>query len=229
MTEGTRVAASGGDANGRRSGKQTYPEDRFDRVERTHRVGAHRVTARPRYGWQFVIAGLIGFAILTGIGIGLFSLFDSQGRLPASVTGEATPKASKSTTPPKIDPKATIAILNGTSTQNLAAGVDQTIAKEKWGSIVFAGSAASTDVKISAVFYRDDKDQPAAAGLAAKLGGLSTYKTEDYADYQATLIVLLGSDYAGPGIDAAKKITASGEQSGPASGTGTPTADPNSP
>lgn len=221
------MAAGGRDAGGRRGGNQAYPADRFDRVERTRRVGAHRVTARPRYGWQFVIAGLIGFAILTGIGIGLFSLFDAQGKLPASVTGAATPTTSKSKTPPTVDPKATVAILNGTATQNLAAGVDQTIAKEKWGSTVFAGSAASTDVKISAVFYRNDKDQPAAAGLAAKLGGLSTYKTEDYADYQATLIVLLGSDYAGPGIDIAKTITENGEQGGPGAGSTTPTTAQN--
>ena len=211
------MAQGTGDANGRRAGRQTYPEDRFDRVERTRRVGAHRVNARPRYFWQYLIAGILGFALLTGAGILLLPLLDGAGKLPNSApagtpgaTGSATPKVT-----PELDPAATIAILNGTEIQNLAAAVDQTIGKEQWGTIVFSGSAAESNVEISAVFYRDDADLPAAEGLAAKLGGISTYKTADYADYQARLIVLLGADYQGPGIDLAAQLTADSATDGP--------------
>ena len=216
------MAQGTGDANERRAGRQSYPEDRFDRVERTRRVGAHRVNARPRYFWQFIIAGLLGFALLTGAGILLLPLLDGAGKLPNSQT-TATPGATGSATPKataELDPTATIAILNGTEIQNLAAAVDETIGQEQWGTIVFSGSAAESNVEISAVFYMDDADLPAAEGLAAKLGGISTYKTEDYTDYQARLVVLLGADYQGPGIDRAEQLTQEANGGGSAGGSG---------
>lgn len=222
------MAQGTGDVNERRAGRQAYPEDRFDRVERTRRVGAHRVNARPRYFWQFIIAGLLGFALLTGAGILLLPLLDSAGKLPNS-SPMATPGATGTATPQvtaELDPTATIAILNGTEIQNLAAAVDQTIANEQWGTIVFSGSAAESNVAISAVFYLDDADLPAAEGLAAKLGGISTYKTADYADYQARLVVLLGTDYQGPGIDLAEELTAQSGGGAPTGGEQPPAEEP---
>lgn len=195
--------------------RQRYPEDRFDRAERTGRVGAHRVTARPRYVWQFLIAGLLGFALLTTVGILLVQNIGASGKLPSL---DRTPAAVAPEKPvAKLDPEATVAVLNGSETANLAASLDKIITDEQWGQILFSGSAASKDVQISAVFYSDEADAEAAAGLAAKLGGLSTYTTQDYAEYGAKLVVLLGSDYAGPGLEEAAAMTAERGVEAPAS------------
>lgn len=198
--------------------RQSYPEDRFDRVERSGRVGAHRVTARPRYVWHFLIAGLLGFALLTTIGVLAVHNIGATGKLPRL---DNEPKVTApSQQEPKLDPEATVAVLNGSETPNLAAALDKLITDEQWGQILFSGSAASQDVKISAVFYSDEADAEAAAGLAAKLGGLSTYTTQEYADYGAQLIVLLGSDYGGPGLEEAAALPASGDTSGVATPEG---------
>ena len=75
------------------------------------------------------------------------------------------------------------------------------ITQNGWGQILFSAPAASSDVKISAVFYSTPEDEAAALGLAKELGGVSTFQSSDYDEYGARLIVLLGVDYAGPGSD----------------------------
>lgn len=200
-----RVAQSNDTAEtARRESRQDYPEDRFDRVERSGRVGAHRIIAKPRHVWQYLIAGLLGFALLTTAGI-LFvqstggSSFSSAGAdQQKQPTAQQTPKGA-------LDPEATVAVLNGTTVPNLASVVDQTITSENWGKILFSGNAADSAVEISAVFYIDPADEAAAEGLAEKLGGVSTYQTENYQEYGVRLVVLLGADYAGPGLDEAKQ------------------------
>ncbi|KTR85519.1 LytR C-terminal domain-containing protein, partial [Leucobacter chromiiresistens] len=151
--------------------RQSYPEDRFDRLQQSGRVGAHRVTARPRYIWQYLIAGLLGFAVLTTIGIIAVQSGEGSGKLPLTSSGTPSGTAQPSVEA-KLDPEATIAILNGTPTENLAAALDQIVTNEEWGKIQFSGSAATTDVAISAVFYSNPDDEAAAAGLAEKLGGV---------------------------------------------------------
>lgn len=186
--------------------RQTYPEDRFDRIAGSGRIGAHRLTPKPRHTWQYVIAGLLGFALLTTLGIFAVHRIGDSGRLPLP-TESSSPTADKQVEA-KLDPKATVAVLNGTQTPMLAEALDRIVSDEQWGQIVFSGDAASSDVKISAVFYSNPDDAAAAAGLASKLGGLSTYTTEDYQEYEARLVVLLGEDYAGPGIDEAQQLAA---------------------
>lgn len=209
------------------SARQSYPEDRFDHVRHTGRVGAHRVTARPRYFWQYLIAGLLGFALLTTVGILAVQGIGGTGKLPLAPSSTKSGSASPTATA-KLDPEATIAILNGTPTENLAAALDKIITDEQWGKIEFSGSAATTDVKISAVFYSDPDDASAAAGLAEKLGGVSTYTSTDYESYGVRLVVLLGADYKGPGLDEAAKISegnadnaSNAEADGAADGTAT--------
>lgn len=204
-----------------RGARQDYPEDRFDRVPRSGRVGAHRFTAQPRYVSQYLIAALLGFALLTTAGIGFVIAIDKAGQLPGD-----RPKGTSSTaqTPDAVlDPEATVAVLNGTETTNLAAALDQIITQEQWGTILFSGSASASDVQISAVFYSDEADASAAAGLAAKLGGLSTYQADEYQEYGSQLVVLLGADYAGPGIEEAKNLDGAGSEE-PAEGE--PQIDP---
>ncbi|WP_244303000.1 LytR C-terminal domain-containing protein [Leucobacter coleopterorum] len=209
------MAQTPADPQANRRTRTGHPEDRFDRVERSGRVGAHRVAARPRYFWQYLIAALLGFALLTTAGIFALQSIGNVEALPllgnkGGATGTQKPATAK------VDPEATVAILNGTPTENLAGALEKIIPENNWGKVVYAFSADKSDVKISAVFYRDAADQAAAAGLAAKLGGISTYFTEDYGNYGARLIVLIGEDYAGPGLEEAKKITA--EEGSPISG-----------
>ena len=187
-------------------GSKGQVTDRFDRVPHNGRVGAHRVTVRPRYIWQYLIGALLGFALLTTIGIVAVQSIGGSGDLPivGSPESTATPEAKVAA---ELDPDATVAILNGSSTKNLAAALDSIVAEEEWGKILFSGSAETSDVKISAVFYMDPADEAAAKGLAAKLGGISTDATQDYASYKARLVVLLGADYAGPGIEEAQTLT----------------------
>lgn len=202
--------ASHGEHDGNESSRRApgeLPGDRFDRIERTGRIGAHRVQARPRYFWQFLIAGIAGFVVLTGVGIFWVQSLDGGSSLGERLSGEQTAEPTKAPDP-EIDPEAEVAVLNGTETLNLASAVDSIITEEQWGTIIFSGDAATHDVRTSAVFYRDDADLPAAEGLAAKLGGMTPYKTSDYADYGAKLIVLLGSDYQGPGKEKAAELTA---------------------
>lgn len=174
-----------------------HPEDRFDRVERSGRVGAHRVTPKPRYFWQFFIAALLGFALLTTVGVLWVRSLGGISELPIA----PKPTATEEAVAPALDPEATVAVLNGTQIEDLGANVDQTVTAEEWGVILFSGNAATPDVTESAVMYRDPADEAAALGLAEKLGGLPTYQTDEYGEYDARLIVVLGSDYAGPGLD----------------------------
>lgn len=185
-------------ARSRGSASSEYPADRFDSVESTSRVGAHRVTAQPRVTWHFVLGGLIGAAILTTIGIVGVTIAGSAGTLPIQSPGSSAPGTPK--VKPAINAEATVAVLDGTTAEGtLAQAVATTVTAEKWGTIILAVPAATADVEISAVFYSDPENNAAALGLAEKLGGVSTYLNTDYADNNADLVVLLGSDYGGPG------------------------------
>ncbi|WP_449277118.1 LytR C-terminal domain-containing protein [Leucobacter sp. GX24907] len=215
--------ASHGENTGSEPSRQApggLPADRYDEIKRTGRIGAHRVQARPRYFWQFLIAGIAAFVVLTAAGIfwvqGLDGSNPFSDRLGTEETAEPTQAPE-----PEIDPEAEVAVLNGTETLNLASAVDSIITEEQWGTIIFSGDAASHDVTTSAVFYREEDDLAAAQGLAAKLGGMTPYKTDDYADYGARLIVLLGDDYQGPGLDEAAELTAQTETPNADGGSGT--------
>lgn len=176
-------------------------QDRFERRSPGSRVGAHRFVARPRRAWYYVLAAAVGAAILTGAGIlavqgigaGVTDLF--EGEKPEEVVKQVQAQ---------IDPEATVAVLNGTETVNLEAEVAQAITKNEWGQIGFAEVAAARDVQISAVFYTSVTDEAAALGLAQELGGVSIYQSYDYTKYGVQLVVLLGADYAGPGLEEAQ-------------------------
>lgn len=186
------------DQNAARS--QDYPHDRFDEQPRTGRVGAHRVNAQPRFAWRYVVGGIVAAALLTTAGVVGVNLANSAGKLPELGEPAQTPASPK--TVPQLDPEASVVLLDGTSADgDLALRLDAIISEQSWGVIAYSGPAASDDVEISAVFYENQADEAAALGLAGKLGGLSAYLTSDYSAYGARLVVLLGSDYAGPGKD----------------------------
>lgn len=172
------------------------PEDRFDGLERSGRVGSHRLVARPRRFWVYFLAFLVGVAVLTGAGILLLQTIGTD--IPVLREGGGGGEHLVEQVKPEINPEATVAVLNGTQTPGLEAGVAQVIADNGWGQIGFSQVAASNEVQISAVFYVDPADEAAALGLAKELGGVSIYQSEDYAEYGVQLVVLLGADYAGP-------------------------------
>lgn len=185
--------------------------DRFDRVPRSGRVGAHRLVPRARHAWRYIVAGVLAFALLTTGGILWLQTSGSNtgSSIADQIRGEE-PEPEEPEVTPEIDPEATVAIINGTEIPNLAAALDGIITKNEWGQILFISDADRSDVEISAVFYTEPEDEVAAAGLAAELGGISTYENEEYASLGSQLVVLLGSDYAGPGHDEAEKLTAEG-------------------
>lgn len=175
-----------------------YPEDRFDRIERGGRVGAHRVTPKPRHFWQFFVAGLLGFALLTTLGVLWVQRVGSIPELPITQQ-EEQPKPPE--VQPELDPEATVVVLDGSgSAQDLASAVDLAITTEGWGVMLFSGPASP--LTESYVLYRSPDDEAAAAGLAEKLGGLPIMETEEFAEYEARLIVVIGADYTGPGFTA---------------------------
>lgn len=182
-----------------RVARDSLPEDRFDRLPKQGRVGAHRIVARPRRFWIYAISAIVGIALLTTAGI---IAVQSTGSGIGNWIGDSgqTPVAPDETTP-KLDPEAAVVVLNGTTTSGFAGIVDQLITENGWGTILFSGDAASDAVTISAVFYSSVADEAAALGLARELGGVSVYQSYDYSAYGAKLIVLLGADYAGPGSE----------------------------
>jgi len=181
-----------------------FAPDRFDQPRRSNRVGAHRITGRVRRTWRYVAVGAIATVLLIAAGIFWANSIGGGGASDTSSQGQ-TEEQGQAT--PQLDPTATIAVLNGTLTPNLAAGVDQVITANSWGVIALSDDAAQRDVSISAVFYASPEDEAAAAGLAAELGGVSTYQSDSYSEYGVRLVVLLGADYAGPGQDEAAAIT----------------------
>ena len=197
----TRVTKEHEAAHGsrsRRSDSVSYPEDRFDNLPAGGRIGAHRVTAQPRVTWHFVLGGLIGAALLTTVGIVGVTIAGSSDSLP--LPSSQGPSAGTDKVKPELNPEATVAVLDGTAAEGATAqSVAAAITDEKWGSIVLAGPAADPETKISAVFYAEPSNEAAARGLAEKLGGVSTYMNTDYASSESDLVVLIGSDYAGPG------------------------------
>lgn len=173
-------------------------KDRFDSPPRGRRVGAHRLVMRPRRFWQYLVAALVGVAVLTAAGI--FAV-QNIGSSVTEIFDGGSPAAPVEQVQAEVDPEATVAVLNGTTEEGLQDAVAEAIAEGEWGTIGFTDIAATDDVAISAVFFATEADEPAALGLAKQLGGVSTYQSDDYAKYGVQLVVLLGADYAGPGVE----------------------------
>lgn len=200
-------------AKAARSPRTRPPIDRFESPPKVRRVGAHRLVIRPRRIWQYLLAGLVGVALLTGLGI---IAVQSIGSGVNEIIEGGRNIGVIQRVEPVIDPEASVAVLNGTETDGLQLEVAEAITEGEWGTIAFADVASATDVEISAVFYGAKDDEAAALGLAKELGGVSTYQSDDYEQYGVQLVVLLGADYAGPKVEGA---TGSGDTEGSADGS----------
>lgn len=180
--------------------RTTLSPDRFDELEKSGRVGAHRVVGKPRRFWIYLVSALLGVAVLTAVGVVVIQM---TGASLSSLQSDEKPAETEKpqTVQAVLDPTAPVVVLNGTTMDGFSSIVDGIITENAWGQILFSGPAASSDVQISAVFYSAEEDQPAALALAKELGGVSVFQSSDYDEYGARLVVLLGSDYAGPGSD----------------------------
>lgn len=173
-----------------------YPRDRFDDMNRVRRVGVHRVTPRPKHFWAYLLTGLLGFAILTTLGILWVQSVGSITENPLaqrSETVEAPPVQAM------LDPEATVMVLDSTPEQELGIGIDEAISSEGWGDVIFTGPASAEEIVESYVAYAAPNDEASALGLAEKLGGLPVKRSEEFRSLDARLVVVVGANYQGPG------------------------------
>ena len=212
MAETHETDAAPGDA---RTSHVTPPKDRFDGLARSGRVGAHRIVGRPRRFWIYTVAALLGFALLTGLGIAMIHVTGAN--LDSLTSEEPAPTKAPPKVAPELDPEAGVAVINGTSSPGFGAVVDGLITENGWGKILFSTEGETSDVQNSAIFYANREDEAAALGLAEELGGIAVFQNDGYfQQFGAKLTVLLGADYSGPGSDqlvpeAEAETTAEGE------------------
>jgi hypothetical protein len=179
--------------------KNELPEDRFDRLPKRPRVGAHRVVGRPRRFWIYVVTALLGVAVLTTGGILAVQFIGAD--VSSFVREDEVREPVAPVVQPELDPTAEVVVLNGTRMPGFGSIIDGIITENSWGQILFSTNAAANDIEISAVFYSSVGDEAAALGLAKELGGVSVYQSYDYTEFGARLVVLLGADYGGPGSE----------------------------
>ncbi|WP_166986014.1 LytR C-terminal domain-containing protein [Canibacter zhoujuaniae] len=179
--------------------KLKFPQDRFDDIPigggRDAKIGAHRAVPRPAFFGKWVLTVLVLTIIVSALGI----LWITQWSGGAAVADRVTAATKSEKVVAELDPEARVIVVNGTTVSELADSVAGEISNRDLGQVQFTDIAADSDVKISAVFYADDAYEGAAIALARELGGVSHYKSETYAEQPADLVVLLGSDYQGPG------------------------------
>lgn len=182
----------------RAAARGEYPKDRFDELPKQARVGAHRIVARPRRFALYLLSILLGVIVLTAAGIVAVQVIGAD---VSSFVSEEEQAPRPPQVKPELDPEAPVVVLNGTRMPGFGGIIDNIITQNNWGTILFSTEAASHDVEISAIFYASSADEAAALGLARELGGVSVYQSDDYTDFGAKLVVLLGADYAGPGSE----------------------------
>lgn len=175
------------------------PRDRFDDAEPTGRVGAHRIVGNPNRAWVYVLAGAISILLLTGAGIAAVMFADVNLTKLFEQTDAEVAEAEKAVQP-QLDPTATVVVLNGTPATDFALVVDEEITANGWGSVIFAGEAATTDIQKTTVFYSTEADEAAALGLAEQFGA-TTQLNSKYAQYDARLVLVIGANYQGPAQD----------------------------
>ncbi len=184
-----------------------FPEDSFDRLPaQPDRVGAHR-GPRPRgRGWIVFAWAALATVLLVGAGVTYLAVVNNNIQFTdafggGSSTSSAVASDSATPTPTPVattDPSLDVTVLNGTTNLGLASRVGDAAAAAGW-TIATMANASATDVATTVVYYADPADEGAALGLAQLLG---TTTIEQSTNYQGKLTVVLGADYAGPGVTA---------------------------
>lgn len=180
-----------------------YRPDRFDTLTDSNRVGVHRT--KPKIGSTkvTVLFAFLATLLLTTLGVILIQLQPESIKYSDDSTSGGSQTAATTSIKPVLDPAAEVVVLNGTEIDDLSFYVDDEITDNEWGTVVFSGDADESDTTISAVFYGSEEHAAAATALAQQLGGMTAYLNPDYMTLGGDLTILLGSDYRGPGYDAA--------------------------
>jgi len=170
-------------------------QDEYDRVVPvTGRVGAHRGqrTAGQRLvPWLWIVLGAaLGSVILIlALVIGLNNL------LVPSVAG-STPATAQATVEPTLDPSATVAILDGTTTPDLGDVAQQALTADGW-NVTEVSNADRDDIARTQVVYTDPSLEGAAKGIAKDVGTTEVVLDQtNYAVLGTGLVLILGSDYS---------------------------------
>lgn len=177
--------------------------DRFESVGNPRRVGVHRASEEIGSPRIKVLLAFLVTLLLSTLGI-LFIQLQPGSVKYSQEQGSARQQTQTAGITGELNPEATVAVLNGTELSDLAFFVDDAIAENEWGTVIFSGDDKNRAVLTTAVFYSDEKDAPAAVALGEKLGGAKAYLNAEYVKFSNQLTVLLGADYSGPGFDKAK-------------------------
>jgi len=189
-------------------------QDRFDHVPHDlHRVGAHRAPGRKGRGWVAFWWALAATLVLIGAGVvGILSLNDRlditiPGTSPSSTSAETTPTSetpSESATPTPtptpvatIAPELSVAVLNGSSSNGVAASATQVLTEAGW-TVGTTGNADSQDQPTTIVYYADASLEGAALGIVQSIPGSEALLANDFADSGADLTVVVGNDFVIP-------------------------------
>lgn len=175
-----------------------YPRDQFDDVPRdAHRIGAHR--AAPRRGRIWIVIGVWALAavVLTVVGILGLSRFGYSGidlsGLGGADGGDSAPAVDEVepvTDPTLLEPGVTIAVLNGTDAEGLAAQVGDRLQQAGW-PVEASGNTSAANVETTTVYYADAAQEGAALGIAQLLGVDQVTQSDAF---PTALTVVLGAD-----------------------------------
>ncbi|WP_167052462.1 LytR C-terminal domain-containing protein [Salinibacterium sp. ZJ77] len=181
-----------------------FPQDRFDELPHDiARVGAHRAPGRRGGGWVAFGWSVVAVAVLTAGGLFALSTLNPNLFPTASESPTPLPEVIETmdpvTDPSTIDPEAlsglTISVLNGTSTQGLAAVAAEQISSAGWPT-PGAASADSTTEKETVVYYLDPANEGYARGIMQAIGAADVRRTDAFT--LTAITVVLGSDYVPP-------------------------------
>jgi hypothetical protein len=182
-----------------------FTEDSFDRLpNRRERVGAHRGPAQRGRGWIVLAWAALATALLVGAGVTYLAVINNNIQFIDAFGGNsasAAPSETATPTPevtPITDGTLAVTVLNGTENAGLAGRVGQAAIQAGWNVGTMA-NASSTDFGTTTVYYEDPANEGAALGLAQALGGVATEQSASFPG--AALTVVIGTDYAGPGLE----------------------------
>ena len=178
----------------------SYPRDRFDDVPETDRVGAHRAENPRMRGWVVLLWAALATVVL--IAIGIFGTLIASGRIDLAPTPTPTVAPAPEVTP-VVDVNYDVMILNATPEDGLATQMKDVVVAAGWADAkVTAGEAGSQDFPTTTVFYVNDADEAAAAGLAQVIGGAEIEQSEAYPSTSPDvpqLTVVIGLDRTAAG------------------------------
>jgi hypothetical protein len=141
--------------------------------------------------------------LLVGAGIGYLAIIDNNNQFTDALGGAgSSTAATEAPTPtptvaPVTDGTKSVTVLNGTEIAGLATRVGDAAVASGW-NVGSRANASTTDFATTTVYYADAANEGAALGLAQLLGGVPTELNASFPG--ADLTVVLGTDYAGPGL-----------------------------